>query len=545
MNKRRLLAILLCLVLLLPLAACANTQDSSLTESGESQTGSDQGDASSAGGSSDSPDAAASGKDTITIALRNDAGSLDASLINTDTYAAVTCIQETLWDLSEENEVIMLLAEDVDQVSDTEWIVHLRQGVTFSNGNPFTADDVIFSIQKHKDSGATGSPRVQTIDAEKTYAIDDYTLSMQLLAPNVANWSITAMLVIYDAESYDPETGSQNPIGTGPYVLKEYVPNSYLNLERREDYWGELPDAKYLNFKILSETSQRVNALETGLVDIAQLATEDVEYANTLEGFNVDSRYTGNYKMIGFNLGENSAYYQNIDARRAVAHAIDPQAIIDAVYLGQGKVMHAAVPELCFDFEERFNDMDDTYAIGYDVALATELAQSSGLAGQTVKLMTDGLADSVKTAEIVQIMLGEIGVTVEINNYDSATVWQMLYDPAAEYDMSIGAGIAPNRRVGDQLLNGVRYSPTMSAPGAFPGVEEYLELAPLCMSTLDEQELSELLFDMLGRYEEYVLHFSTCNILYANAYSTAIDLDSVIYTFGTGSARFADLKFVS
>ncbi len=542
MKKSRLLAMLLCLVLLLPLAACGNAQDSSLADNGESQSSSDQGDASSAGSTSDASGAAASEKDTITIALRSDAGSLDASLINTDTYAAVTCIQETLWDVTEENEVIMLLAESVDFVSDTEWTVHLRQGVTFSNGNPFTADDVVFSIQKHKDSGATGSPRVQTVDAEKTKAIDDYTLDLVLLDPNVANWSILAMLVIYDEESYDPETGSQNPIGTGPYILSEYVPNSYLNLERRDDYWGELPDAKYLNFIILSETSQRVNALETGLVDIAPLATEDVEYVQTLSGFNVDSRYTGNYKFIGFNLGENSAYYQNIDARKAVAHAIDPQAIIDAVYLGQGKVMHGAVPDLCFDYEERFNDMDDTYAIGYDVELATQLAQSSGLAGQTVKLMTDGSADAVKTAEIVQNMLSVIGVTVEINNYDVATVWQMLYDPAAVYDMSIGAGIAPNRRVGDQLLNGVRYSPTMSAPGAFPDVEEYLELAPLCMSILDDAERSELLYDMLGRYEKYVLHFATCNILYSNAYSTTIDLDSVIYTFGTGSARFADLK---
>jgi ABC-type transport system substrate-binding protein len=91
-------------------------------------------------------------------------------------------------------------------------------------------------------------------------------------------------------------------------------------------------------------------------------------------------------------------------------------------------------------------------------------------------MMTDGSAEAIKTAEIVQNMLSVIGVTVEINNYDVATVWQMLYDPTAVYDMSAGNGIAPNRRVGDQLLNGVRYSPTMSAPGAFPDVEEYLEL---------------------------------------------------------------------
>jgi hypothetical protein len=65
------------------------------------------------------------------------------------------------------------------------------------------------------------------------------------------------------------------------------------------------------------------------------------------------------------------------------------------------------------------------------------------------------------------------------------------------------------------------------------------------MSTLDDAERSELLYDMLGRYEEYVLHFAICNILYSNAYSTDIDLDSLIYTFGTGSARFADLKFAT
>ena len=544
MKKSRLLAILLCLVLLLPLAACGNTQNSNSDGSSQDTTSPSQGNASDASNASDPSGPASAEKDTLTIALRNDAGSLDASLINTDTYAAVNCIQETLWDVTEDNEVIMLLAESVDMVSDTEWVVHLRQGVTFSNGNPFTADDVVFSIQKHKESGASGSARVQTIDAEKTHVMDDYTLSMHLVAPSIANWTVTAMLVIYDAESYDPDTGSQNPIGTGPYVLKEYVPNSYLNLERREDYWGELPDAKYLNFRILAETSQRVNALETGLVDVAPLATDDVEYVKTLAGFNVDSRYTGNFKFIGFNLGPNSKYYQNIDARRAVAHAVDPQAIIDAVYLGQGKVMYAAVPDLCFDFEDRFNKMDSTYEIGYDVELANELAQSSGLAGQTVKMITDGSAEAIKTAEIVQNMLSAIDVTVEINNYDAATVWQMLYDPDAVYDMAAGNGIAPNRRVGDQLLNGVRYSPTMSAPGAFPDVEEYLELAPLCMSILDDAERSELLYDMLGRYEKYVLHFALCNILYSNAYSTSIDLDSLVYTFGTGAARYADLKFV-
>ena len=539
MKKSRLMAILLCLALLLPLTACGKTQNSSSPPAnGSSPSGSSQGGASpSSGGSS------ASAKDTITIALRSDSGSLNACTMNTDTFAAVCCIQQPLWDVTEDNEVIMILAESVDPVSDTEFTVHLRQGVTFSNGNPFTASDVVFSIALHKAAGATGQPRTQTVDPDKTKAIDENTLGLVLLDSNCANWTILSQLIIYDEESYDAEKASLNPIGTGPYVLKEYVPNSNVNLERRDDYWGPLPAAKYLNFRILSETSQRVNALETGLVDIAPIATEDVEYAKTLTGFNVDARYTGNYIGLNFNFGEKSAFYHNVDARRAVTHAVDPQAIIDAVYLGQGKIMDSCVPDLCFDYEDRFNDMDDTYKIGFNVDVAKQLADSSGLAGKTIKVITNGLAESVKMAEIIQNMLSNVGVNAQINNYDPATVWQMLYDPASEWDLSIGAGIAPNRRVGDLLLNGVRYSPTMTIPGAFEDNEEYLKLAPLCMSTLDDKERSEILYDVLGRYESNVCSFALCNVLYSNAFSKSIDPNSVIYSIGTGSIRFVELKF--
>ena len=545
MNKRRLLAILLCLVLLLPLAACANTQDSSLTESGESQTGSDQGDASSEDGSSDASGAESSGNDTINIALSNDAGSLDMAFVTTETYSAITCMQETLWDVTEDGEIIYILAESVEEVSDTEWIIHLREGVTFSNGSPFTASDIIFSVNKHNNSGAYGQARVSTIDPEATYAVDDYTLSLQLNAPSVTNWTKCAMFGIYDEETYDEDTAAQNPIGTGPYALDEYVPNSHIYLERRDDYWGELPDAKYLNFLILQEASQRVNALETGLVDVAPLAIEDADYAQSLEGFNVDSRYTGNYQMLGFNFGPNSFFYHNLEARQAVAHAIDRQAIIDAVYLGKGKVMHAAVVDLCFDYEDRFENMDSTYEIGYDPKLATELAESSGLTGHTISVITDGSAEKIKSAEIIQQMLGEIGVTLEILNYDTATVNQMLYSLDSDYDLSMGSGISPNRRVGDQLLNGVRYIPTLTVEGAFEGNMEYLEKAPLTMSTTDEAALSEILYEMLGVYEREVLHFSLCNTEDFNAYANKIDMSSVQYSVGNGLACYRFLEFVS
>ena len=545
-HTAKLLALLLaCMMVLSLFVACGTEQTASAPSDSETSSNATSGSDPSGFNSEDVSQGDATGKDTITIALRTDAGTLDPANLTTETGAAVSCIQETLWDVTENNEVINILAKEVEIISDTEWIIHLQEGVKFSNGSDFTASDILFSIHKHNEAGPYGAVRAATIDPEASYVVDDYTFNMQLYEPSITNWTKCAQLSIYDEQTYDENTAGSNPIGTGPYVLVEYVPNSHVNLERRDDYWGELPDAKYLNFRILAENSQRVNALETGLVDYAFISTEDVDYAQSLTGFNVDTRYTGNFVFIGFNFGEKSFFYQNREARQAIAHAVDPQAIIDAVYLGRGKVMEAAVVDLNFDFEDRFNNMDSTYEIGYDPDLARELADSSGLTGQTISIITDGSAQSIKTAEIIKNMLNQIDVTLEINNYDAATAMTMIYDPEADFDISVGAGISPNRRIGDQLVNGVIWSPAMTAPGGFEGNEEYIEKVPATMSTTDPDALSELLYELLGIYESEVLHFALCNNEQSNAYADFIDVNSIQYSVGTGLPRFRDLEFVS
>ena len=539
MKKNRLLALLLCAVMLFTVVAACNKNDNS-TQSTQSTPG---GGESTPAGGGNSGESSSSGRDTLSMALRDDAGSLDAHTTTSQTYIAVQCILEPLWDVTEEGEIIMVLAESVDIVAPDEWIVHLRQGVTFSNGNPFTASDVYFSINLHASAGATGGPRVQTVDFDNMEVIDDNTFRLKLWDFHIANWTVLSMMLVYDEESYDPQRASLEPIGTGPYVLTEYVPNSHLSLTRNENYWGEPAAIKNLNFRILSEPSQVVNALQTGLIDIGPVATEDSEFVKNMPGFSVDSRYTGNYILMGFNFGVNSFFKDNVDARRAACHAVDPQVVVDMVYEGQGKVMKCVVPDICFDYELRFENMDDTYAIGYNVDLAKQLAESSGLAGQTISIMTDGTSQAITTAEIVQNMMGAIGVNVVINNYDPATVWGMLYDPTSVWDMSVGTGIAPNRRVGDMLVNGVRYSPTMSAPGAFENNEYYLQVAPLTLSTEDDAKRSEYLYEVLDMYIKNVLNFALCNVLYFNAFSTDIDPDSINYSVGIGAVRPQDLRF--
>lgn len=540
MKKRNLIAILLCLVMFSMAACGGNSNTPADTPAGAGPTTA----------ASSAPGSASAARDTLNISMASDAGTLNPSQMTSGLAEAIQTVYEPLWEVTEDDEIIYLLAESVEEVDPTHWIVKLRQGVTFSNGNPLTASDVIFSLKYWKSVGIN-AVRVQSLDAEATNAIDDYTVELCMVDYYVMNWTACSLFMIYDEESFDEAKINLNPIGTGPYALKEYVTNSHLILERRDDYWGEQPDIKTLNFRVMSEPSQVVNALNTGMIDIATvLEMADYEFVSGLPGYNVDSRYVGGGRTLRFNSSKHSFFnrfddpQKGLDARYAVIHAINPQVIIDIVYEGKGKVMKNVAPELCFDYKPEYVGMHPTYAIGYDPELAKKYAESSGLTGETITIMTDGQADRVATAELVQDMLAQIGVTAEINNFDPATVNTAQYDPESTHDLQIDAQIAPNRRVCDLLVNGVRYSPILSAPGAFPNNEYYLEIAPLTIHTPDEEKRLEIVWEVLSLYIENALSFGMCEVEQAQAFPGDIDVNSIRRGVCNGNIRFMDLKLV-
>lgn len=535
---KKLIALLLAVMMVLSLVACGGTSEKT-PDDGNSPAPSNPSDP-----STPSDPAAPVGDDlTINVAVANDAGTLSPAFSTSTTFAVVCSMMEPLWDVTTTNDVIFLLCESVDFISDTEQTLHLRQGVKFHNGKPFTASDVIFSMKLHAGAGASGAPRVQTVDLEKTNIVDDYTIDLHLLAPTIANWTVLSQCIIYDEESYDEANAATHPIGTGPYEFVSYVPNSEIKMQRNDNYWGEAPQAKYLNCKILGEASQRVNALETELIDIGAITATDYDYVSGLGGVQIIGNYTGNYMMMNFNFGHNSVIYKNPDARRALVHATNCDAILKTVYLGHGKAMFCCVPDYCFDYDESFSNNSETYSLGYDVELAKQLAESSGLAGQTITVMTNGTTENIRIAEMLQGMYSEIGVTVSIENYDAATAWQMSYDPESTWTISVGTGIAPNRRCGDLLVNGVRYNPGMSAEGAFENNQEYLALAPQCMSLQDEGELKDMLSKMIKWYNDEVLSFAMFDLETYMGVSTKIDPASVHLSVGSSGIRYGELKF--
>ncbi|MCL2124722.1 MAG: ABC transporter substrate-binding protein [Oscillospiraceae bacterium] len=571
MKKSKLIVILLCVVMLFSIVACNKTDDNSNNNAGNNSNNADNNSNSNANNNTDSntnsnansndnqssqgnegqSNQGGAVRDTLNIAYQQDSGVLIPGQVTGGQYNALQSIYEPLWDMDEDGNMIYVLMESYEELAPDHWRVKLREGVKFSNGVEMTADDVVFSLKYWK-TIPVNSVRVQSMDDERTVAYDRYTVDLYMLGGYYyMHDTASTMFMIHCEEGFDEEDLMTHPVGTGPYKLNEYVVNSHLFLERRDDYWGKPPAMKYLNFRCLAEPSQIVNALSTGMIDSAMIQLADADYVSSLPGYNTDARYIGGGVSLSINSGENSFFNRwwdvdkSLDARKAVYHAIDPWVLINLVYEGKGRLMHGVVPDFMLDYLPEYDYMADFYRTGYNLELAQQLADSSGLTGRTIVMVTAGTADGILMAEIVQSMLDKIGVKVEIQNYDGATIFQMIYDPNASWEIMVGAGIAPNRRVADLLLNGVRYSNTLTIPGAFPGNEWYLEHCAEMMHNPDPVGRRAIEKECLQMFTDECIGFGLFLTETVNAYAKDIDMNSIVYSVCTGTVRWNDIQLVS
>lgn len=538
----KILALLLVCIALFSLVGCGGGGETATGGEGSSSSAkADSG--KKADKKADKEEAKDDGPKVLNASVTGDDGTLSIVHATGTLRPALLTIFEALWDVDNDNNVTMKLCESIETISDVEMYIHLKQGIKFNNGNDFKANDVVFTMKMYNALGGLAAAKVQTVDTEKTKVIDDYTVDLILLNPTIVNTTVLASCWMYDEESYSDANAAVNPVGTGPFMAEDYIPGSSLTLVRNENYWGEKPYLDQINIKILAEAAQRVNALESGDIDVTTIATTDYDYVSGLKGIEVYDFYSGSYQIMNLNFSPTSCFWQNPDARKAVCHAINREAILNTVYNGFGRVMTAAMPEYMIDFEERFKNLDDTYSIGYDPELAAQLAKSSGLVNKTVRLVTNGTETCIKQTEMIQAMLKEIGVNSEIFNYDNATYIGLLRGIDNPWDIMVSSGASPNRRTGDLLVNSVKSRQDILMEGSVEGNDTYLEKAIPCMSLQDPEELSDQLYEVLKIYEDQVLSYGVVDTKTFIAYSDKIDPDSIVFPFGSSSPRYAELKF--
>ena len=414
---------------------------------------------------------------------------------------------EPLWDYSATGEVIYVLAEMIDNWDSDVWTIHLRQGVKFSNGNDFTAQDVIFTIEYYK---AYVLGQYREFNMEKSKIIDDYTIELVLDPYGFAPQFGAATMYMYDSESFNEEDFVMNPIGTGPYEVVEYVINSHIYMKAREDYWGEKAKIENLKYFILNEDAQITNAIQASTIDVIPIIpSQDIEYAQTLPGYDVIMYSTNTAPNATFNMNPISIM-TNKDARLAVCYAFDRQAVLNLVYFGYGSILHNPTANYCIDYEPRLDDLNAIYNDSPNVALAKEHAEKAGIIGKDIVVVTNGAPAFVTAAEILQSNMKDIGVNIVINNYDAASYTTVSADPT-QYDILLTSSGSPSRLGSSILCNYIFWNPTRYENG-WDGYDEYYALARKYMENPNSAERKEQYFEISKMFAEEMLWFAICNV---------------------------------
>lgn len=505
----RSLALLLCCVMFVTIMACSKPSNPANPSNSANPTNSNA--SNTTPGKETPAGTPVSARDTLTVAISQDSGTLlpnGMSQLWLPSVGRMLC--EPLWDYNADGEIVYILAESVDGWDGTVWTIHLRQGVYFSNGGELTAEDIGFSIKWAKDYVA-GQYREFNLD--KSRIIDKYTYELVLDPYGYAPQFGASQLFIYDSETFDPDDFVMNPIGTGPYVKDEYVVNSHLNLKAREDYWGGAPRIKNLHFKVFNEDAQKINALQTGQVDVlAPIPSQEIEFAQTIPGYEVITYSNRTAPNLTFNFDARSPM-STLDARLAVSYAIDTNAVINLVYFGHASPNPYPISVHCRELEPALLEMvhETVYPTARDVEKAKAYAESAGLVGKEIRVVTNGTPAYVTTAEIVQANLKDIGVNVVIDNYDAASYTDVAKDPT-RFDILVTATGSPSGLANSMFSNYVMWYPTRYEGGIWDGYKDYLLLAQTVMSTPSAAERQEMLYQISRQFMDNMLWFALCEL---------------------------------
>ena len=190
------------------------------------------------------------------------------------------------------NQVVPGLAKSWDYDPDTHtYTFHLEENVQWHDGQPFTAEDVKFTIEAIMDpeNGSENAPNYE--DVEEITVIDDHTVAFRLAAPNVAflDYMTMAVLPRHLLEGEDMQTSGffRAPVGTGPYKLAAWDEGQAITLEKNEDYFKGAANIDRIIFKIVSDDNAQALQMQSGELDLALLTPKDARNFEGREGYTV------------------------------------------------------------------------------------------------------------------------------------------------------------------------------------------------------------------------------------------------------------------
>lgn len=450
MKKRnRILSLLLAGVMALGLTACGASNAGAATD----ETGSAAMSTESA-----SSDTAASGEKIINVGVTNTIGSLNPLLLNggeINKYATGLMFLP-LMELDADLNFEGMLADSITTEDNKNFIVHIDDAATWSDGTPVTADDVVYTALRlaspvigntammyyvfegvgddgFVEEGAESIDGIQKVDDKTVQFTTKEEMPITTFENSYARYLLTLpkhVIEQYSEEELSTADWFNHPdVVSGPFIVTDFDVDHYISYEANKDYWKGAPKIDKLNIKIV-DGSQLYAGLQSGEIDITQqtmsdIPQEDYESVEALDNVEV---------VYGSPVTNQSVFIQtknvpDVKVRQAMLYAIDRQQILEELLNGHGEIVDGFLSSA-----SPFYD-DSLTPVSYDPEKAKTLLEEAGWDGsQTIRFyVNSGDSTFVNAASIIAAEWAAVGIKAEIQTVDFATL--MSVAGTEDYDV--------------------------------------------------------------------------------------------------------------
>jgi peptide/nickel transport system substrate-binding protein len=373
---------------------------------------------------------AAEKRDSITIAIPSEPSSMDVQFPDDGNMRLVTeNVTEGLLAMDGKTlKPVPCLATEYKNTGASTWNVKLREGVQFHNGNPFNADDVIFSVKRILDPDFKSDIVGFFQSIKDVKKISDYEVEFTTEGSDPSFPTRLTLLKMMDKETVEaaPDKVKTELIGTGPYKLVSWERGQNIVIERNDQYWGAKPAIKTAKFRFIEEDATRAAALKAGEVDLSTNMlpeyVKDLPKVKTIDGLE--------FSLVRMNAIRGVMKDPRI--RQAACYAINYDAIAQSLYQGYASVAPGQVFKPGY---AGFNANLKPYP--YDVNKAKELLQQAGYKGEKIEFVGERgrwLKDGEQIETIAQ-MLREAGFNVEVKMLSFQNWLRVLFNREQAPDM--------------------------------------------------------------------------------------------------------------
>lgn len=402
-----------------------------------------------------------------------------------------------------------------------EYTFTIRDDVKFSDGTPFTVEDAVYSLQQAEASSYTNWCMVGIESIEK---IDDSSFVVKMASPDVTflekmTWVPLVNKAKYESLGDKYGLSADAILGSGPYVVKEWVPGESVTLVANESYWRGAPSIKKVTFQSMSEDSAAVISLQTGEVGLFMKDVPSISLATLEQDEKITVTTYGSYVFMDVIMNCGKGIFSDPAARKAVALGVDRDKMLLIGTENQGfKVDYPAGPDYYAN-----PGLENVFP-AFDQATAKQMVIDAGLAGTELKIRTMDTDPWPKLATALQDDLNAIGFNASVEQMDYSAYNEQVWGNH-DFDIAIGRYWSGTKDIGD-----IFYNVLATADGAIGNFGDYKndKMTELTIQGLAESDLEARKEIYAEAVELFIEDIPLIPLYYTNgsrAYSSELTID--------------------